>query len=121
MTDLPVDIYFGFIILGGAAISVLSIVFLRLTLTHRLKAKLMETDDYWDPLGTINFDFFNTAVFAWACIAPWYSKLEGFQRWFPNLDVRSFARWYERIAAYGTIGGLALMFLGAPFFYLFTP
>ena len=96
------------------------LLILRVTLTRRLKKKLKETGDYWDS-GTIDFGIINTSLFAWACTIPRVQRLEKFQMIYPGLDVRSFANWFERAVAYGAIYGLMVMFLSAPFFYLFTP
>ena len=120
MHDIPLDIYFAFMGIGGGASMLLGLVILRLTLTRRLKKKLMETDSYWDS-GSIDFGFFNTAVFAWACAVPLFEKLEKFQLLYPDLNVRNFANWYERAAAYGTIYGAMVFVLCIPFFYLFKP
>ena len=120
MTDIPLDILFAFIALGGVASMHLGLLVLRLTLTRRLKKKLEATDDYWDS-GTIDFGFINTALFAWACTMPCVQRLKKFQLIYPGLDVRSFANWYERAAAYGMIYGLMTLFLCAPLSYLFEP
>jgi len=98
----------------------LGFLVLRLTLTRRLKKKLKETGDYWDS-GTLDFGFLNTALFAWACTMPWFQRLKKYQLLYPDLDVRAFANWFERAAACGIIYGTMVIFLSAPFFYLFTP
>ena len=118
MTDVPLDIFFAFTMLGGVATMLLGLLVLRLTLTRRLKKKLKPTGDYWDS-GTIDFGFINTSLFAWACAIPRVQRLERFQSIYPGLDVRSFANWFERAIAYGAIYGLIVMMLGIPFFYLF--
>lgn len=120
MTDIPLDIYFAVTGLGGGASMFFGLLLLRLTLTHRLKKKLRATGDYWDT-GSIDFGFINTSLFAWACAIPRVQRLERFQSIYPGLDVRSFANWFERTIAYGAIYGLMVMFLSAPFFYLFKP
>ena len=120
MTDIPLDILIGFITLGGVASMILGLLLLRLTLTRRLKKKLAATGDYWNS-GTLDFGLINTSLFAWACTIPRVQKLERFQLLYPDLDVRSFANWFERVAAYGAVGGLLAACLSIPFFYLFTP
>ncbi|PAU79807.1 hypothetical protein CK501_11435 [Halovibrio salipaludis] len=120
MANMPLHIFFAFIVLGGVASMMLGILLLRLTLTYRLKKKLKATGDYWAS-GTLDFDFINTIMFAWACATPWFQQLKRFQLLYPGLDVRSFAKWYEKVAAYGAIYGLMVVFLSLPFFFLFRP
>ncbi|WP_339805446.1 hypothetical protein [uncultured Marinobacter sp.] len=120
MTDVPLDIFFAFTMLGGVATMLLGLLVLRLTLTRRLKKKLKPTGDYWDS-GTIDFGFINTSLFAWACAIPRVQRLDRFQSIYPGLEVRSFANWLERAAAYGIIYGVLVFFLSAPFFLLFKP
>ncbi|TDT37733.1 hypothetical protein DES49_2693 [Halospina denitrificans] len=120
MINMPLHILFALIGLGAIASSMLGALLLRLTLTRRLKKKLKATGDYWHS-GTIDFDFINTIIFAWACATTWVQRLKRFQLLYPGLDVRSFAKWYEKVAAYGAIYGLMVAFLIAPFFYLFEP
>lgn len=98
----------------------LGILLLRLTLTHRLKKKLKATGDYWAS-GTLDFDFLNTIIFGWASGTPWFQRLKRFQLLYPGLDVRSFAKWYEKVAAYGMVYGLMVLCLSIPFFLLFKP
>lgn len=120
MPDIPVDIFFAFIMLGGVASMFLGFLALRLTLTHRLKKKLKATGDYWDS-GTIDFGFINTTIFAWACTMPWFQRLKKYQLLYPGLDVRAFANWFERAAAYGIIYGAMVACLSAILSYLFKP
>lgn len=120
MTDMPLEILIAFIGLGGGASMLLGALLLRLTLTRRLKKKLKATGDYWAS-GTIDFDYINTALFAWACTIPRVQRLERFQLLFPGLDVRSSATWYEKAAAYGMIYGLMVLCLSIPVFLLLRP
>ena len=69
MTDMPLDIFFAYIMVGGLAAMFLGFLLLRLTLTRRLKKKLEATGDYWDS-GTLDFGFLNTTITAWACVIP---------------------------------------------------
>ncbi|WP_018405425.1 hypothetical protein [Marinobacter gelidimuriae] len=64
---------------------------------------------------------FGRRKFAWACAMPWFQKLKKYQLLYPGLDVRAFANWYEKTAAYGIIYGTLVTFMSAPFFYLFKP
>lgn len=118
MTDMPLDIFFAYIMVGGVAAMFLGCLLLRLTLTRRLKKVLTATGDYWDS-GTIDFGLINTTIFAWACTMPWFQRLKKYQLLYPDLDVRSFANWFERAAAYGYIYGVVVIFLSIPLSYLF--
>tara|TARA_R110002012_G_scaffold308902_1_gene515602 strand:- start:949 stop:1311 length:363 start_codon:yes stop_codon:yes gene_type:complete len=120
MANHSLTSFFALLGLGGGASMFFGLLLLRLTLTHRLKKKLRATGDYWDT-GTLDFGFINTSLFAWACAIPRVQRLERFQSIYPGLDVRSFANWFERAIACGAIYGLMVMFLSAPFFYLFKP
>lgn len=104
---MQLHILLAFVGIIAMLVSALSIVTLRLTLTRRLKKKLRPTGDYWES-GTLDFGFVNTALFAWACTVPWVYRLKKFQMLYPGLDVRGYAKWFERWVAYGTIGGLFL-------------
>ncbi|MCX2781542.1 hypothetical protein OQJ46_00885 [Microbulbifer thermotolerans] len=118
MNNHSLMLFFAVIALGGVASMMLGLLLLRLTLTRRLKKKLQATGDYWES-GTIDFGFINTAIFAWACTMRRVQKLERFQLIYPGLDVRSYANGFERVAAYGTVGGLLAASLGVVFFFIF--
>lgn len=120
MRDIPVDIFFAFIMLAGGAVMILGLLLLRLTLTRRLKKKFKATGDYWET-GTLDFGFLNTMLFAWACTIPRVQRLKGFQLIYPGLDVRSLANGFERAAAYAMIYGLIVSCLSAPIFLFFKP
>ncbi|WP_339806805.1 hypothetical protein [uncultured Marinobacter sp.] len=107
---MQLHIFLAFLGVASAVVSLLSVVLLRFTLTRRLKNRLQPTDDYWDT-GTLDFGFMNTYLFAWACTVPGFSRLKKFQAVYPGLDVRGYSKWFERWAAYGTIGGLFLFFV----------
>jgi len=120
MTNHSLATLFAFIKLSGVISMLLGLLVLRLSLTRRLKKKLQENGDYWDS-GAIDFGFINTVIFAWACTIRRVQQLERFQLIYPGLDVKSFANKFERAAAYGAIYGTMVLFLSAPFFYLFKP
>ena len=115
MKDMPLDIFIGFITLGGGLCMLFGLLALRLTLTRRLKARLKATGEYWET-GTLDFGFLNTAMFAWACTMPWFQQLKRYQLIYPGLDVRAFANLFERVVAYGTIYGLIVLMIGIPVF-----
>lgn len=120
MTDASLTTLFALLGAVGASLMVLGLLILRLTLTRRLKASLSVTDQYWHS-GAIDFGLANTALFAWACAIPGIQRLERFRRVYPELDIRALANSFERVTAYGTIGGLMLFFVCIPFFYIFKP
>lgn len=107
---LQLHIILAFVGVIAAVGSLLSVLILRLTLTRRLRNKLQPTGDYWET-GALDFGFMNTYLFAWACTIPHFSRLKKFQMLYPGLDVRGYAKWFERWAAYWTIGGLFVFFL----------
>lgn len=47
----------------------LALVYLRLTLTRRLRKQLEPKGEYWKS-GTLDFGFFNTIIFAWHVPCP---------------------------------------------------
>ncbi|MAL97288.1 MAG: hypothetical protein CL583_02460 [Alteromonadaceae bacterium] len=118
MPEISLQTFFGLVGLAGAASMLLGLLVLRLTLTHRLKKKLKPNGEYWDS-GTLDFGFINTALFAWACTLPYVQRSERFRLIYRDLDVKSFANWFETAAAYATIGGVAIFFLFGPLIYLF--
>ncbi|MCH8498936.1 MAG: hypothetical protein LAT63_10685 [Marinobacter sp.] len=117
MIDMPLEIFIGFITLGGGFCMLFGFLILRLTLTRRLKKKLKATGEYWET-GTLDFGFMNTILFAWACTIPWVQRQKNFQVLYRDLDVRAFANWFERGVAYSSIYGLIVLLLGIPAFHL---
>lgn len=109
---MPEEVLLAFVGVGAMALSVLSTLALRVTLTRRLKQKLKPTGDYWKT-GTLDFGFLNTYLFAWACVLPYMQRSDMFQNLYPGLDIKAYANWFERWAAYGTIGGLLVACLCA--------
>lgn len=110
--------YFAVIGACGGLAMIFGLLVLRLTLTHRLKKRLKPTGDYWET-GTLDFGIMNTALFAWACTLPYMRRSLLYRSLYPDLDILKFANWFEKTVAYGIIGGLAVMFASAPFFYFF--
>lgn len=98
----------------------LGLVFLRLTLTRRLKKELKPRGEYWES-GTLDFGFMNTALFAWACVLPYVQRSVKFRIIYPYLDVKGQARWFEKVFAYGVVGGLFAIFLFGAIFVLIEP
>lgn len=117
---LQVHIIFAVIGVVAALASIFSVVMLRVTLTRRLKIKLKPNGGYWET-GALDFGFLNTYLFAWACTIPAFQRLEKFQSIYPGLDVRAYARWFERWMAYMVIGGLLVFFISGAIAILLEP
>lgn len=95
---------------SGAFVMLLAMVFLRLTLTKRLKQELEPKGQYWHS-GTLDFGLINTAFFGWACVIPQIENWENFKRIYKGLDVRSYATLIEKIISYSMIIGLLVFFV----------
>lgn len=117
---MPLHILMAFISAGGAISMLLGLVVLRLTLTRRLKKKLKPTDDYWET-GTLDFGLMNTTLFAWACVLPYMRRSRMYQNLYPDLNIKEAVSWFEKVAAYGIIGGLFVFFLFGFVFILIEP
>lgn len=117
---MPFHVLIAFVCAGGVMSMVLSLLVLRLTLTRRVKKELKPKGEYWES-GTLDFGFMNTALFAWACVVPYLQRTVKFRLFYPHLDVREYANWFERMVAYGVIGGLIVTFLFGFLFVLIEP
>lgn len=95
-------------------------VLLRLTLTRRLKKELQPRGEYWET-GTMDFGFLNTVAFAWAIVLPWVQRSVKFRLLYPHLDVKARANVFEKVMAYGTIGGCFVFLLFGLIFVLIEP
>lgn len=107
MTSLTLEIILALVGISGAAIMLISMILLRLTLTSRLKKDLESKGQYWHS-GTVDFDLINTAIFGWACVIPHMHEWRNFKNFYDNLDVRSCATTPEKLIAIAMIGGLAI-------------
>ncbi|QCF27192.1 hypothetical protein [Hydrocarboniclastica marina] len=120
MNTIPLEIVFAFAAVAGMGTAILSLFTLRLTLTRRLKKKLKPSGDYWET-GTLDFGFFNTFIFAYACTLPFVPRSEYYRILYKDLDVKRFATLFEKGAAYAMVTGFLVFFISIPFFYWFKP
>lgn len=93
---------------------------LRLTLTRRLKKELKPKGEYWET-GTLDFGFLNAGLFAWAIVLPWVQRSVKFRLLYPHLNVKARANGFEKVMAYGTIGGLFVFLFFGVIFVLIEP
>lgn len=96
--------------LAGGATILLALVYLRLTLTRRLRKQLEPKGEYWKS-GTLDFSFFNTIIFALACTLPYVPRSKNYRLIYNDLDVKSKTNPFERAVAYSMLGGLALILI----------
>ncbi|WP_339806807.1 hypothetical protein [uncultured Marinobacter sp.] len=120
MSLLPLHILMAFISAGGAIVMLLGLVVLRLTLTRRLKKKLKQTGDYWET-GTLDFGLMNTTLFAWACVLPYMRRPRMYQNLYPGLEIKEVVGWFEKVVAYGIIGGLSIFFCSSLSLFSLSP
>jgi hypothetical protein len=97
---------------AGSATMLLAMIYLRLTLTRRLRRQLEPRGEYWKS-GTLDFGFFNTIIFALACALPYVPRSENYQLMYKDLDVKTKAKPFEQVAAYSMLIGLVLTFLSS--------
>lgn len=107
MSEVDIEIMVSLIGVSGAVTMLVSMVVLRLTLTRRLKKDLEPSGRYWRS-GTIDFDLINTALFGWACVIPRMHQWRNFRNFYEDLNVRDYAKGYERIIAFAMIAGLTV-------------
>lgn len=86
----------------------LALVYLRLTLTRRLRKQLEPKGEYWKS-GTLDFGFFNTIIFALPCTFPYVPRLKNYRLIYNDLDVKSQANAFERMVAYSMLLGLVFI------------
>lgn len=114
------DLVFSLSSISLLLVSLIALIFLRFTLTKRLKKYIFEKGEYYFDSGIIDFDLFNTISFATVCAIPQYKKLKRHKLYVSeNINVRQFANLYEIILSYIFLISL-LTFLLAAIFYSAT-
>ena len=116
---MPLDVFVAMVAVGGIALAIVCLVLLRFTLTRRLKKHLEASDRYWES-GTLDFGFFNTYIFAYACTLPFVSRSKNYQAIYKDLNVKDFATSFEVVTSYTMLLGFLLFFIGTPVFLLIS-
>lgn len=109
---------FDITLLAAFILMILSLPFLRLTLTRRLKREIVKKEEFYHDSGISDFDLINTIHFATACAIPKMKKLKRHKYYVSeNINVGEFANWYETILAFTFVLSMVYLVSASAIYY----
>ncbi len=109
--------YFSFFVMAALLFTILSVLFLRLTLDRRVR-KALPSDKSYDAFSDHYFGFGRTVIFGYASIFTRANYTWPIQLLYEGFNIKQFSNNFEKALAYCMVFSISVFVLGGLFFLI---